>query len=221
MSADGNLLAYYTLEDALDDIASFDLTNTGTTAFVPAKFNNGADFTTINSGKKLEIANNLGLTGNAFSFVMWVYLNDTPTSGNIIEFVNHNGINGTDNEGIRYFNNGGTLQIQFHRVKNGVSDESLNVNHTLTEGNLIHLGHTWDGSTMRGYVSGSEIGNKSSSGNGSSGIGSKFNISKDDASGGGFIADDVGVFSRAITPTEMLELGGPESSDFIPKVMMF
>lgn len=203
---DANLVAYWELEDLNATIGGYTLTNTGTVAFNAAKFDNGADFGAEGSGKKLSIANDLGLTGNAYSFVGWFKITDAPASGNFLELLNHQGINGTDNEGMRYNNNSGTFEMWFHRVKNGISDETLTVTQTLTVGTFYHIAHTWDGTTMRGYINGVEIGNRGSTGNGSSGITDGFNMSATGGTGGGYIADDVAVFTRALAAAEVLSI---------------
>lgn len=75
--ASANLRAYYRFEDALDETANnYDLTNVGTTAFVAAKYNNGANYTLGNTTKLFYIDSTLGLNTSVasglFAFSCWI-----------------------------------------------------------------------------------------------------------------------------------------------------
>jgi len=68
--AKGNTILHYLAMNK----NSNDLTNNGTTAFVAAKFNNGADFGTANSTKYLSRAANIVAGNSDLSVSLWVKL---------------------------------------------------------------------------------------------------------------------------------------------------
>lgn len=75
MALTDNLVAYYKLENTNDELATYNLTNTGSVAFsTPGKIDNAAQFTGSNS-KRLSTGSSMGLsTAGTFTFNFWVYI---------------------------------------------------------------------------------------------------------------------------------------------------
>lgn len=75
MALTDNLVAYYKLSNTNDELATYNLTNTGSVSFsTPAIIGNAAQFTGSNS-KRLSTGSSMGLsTGGAFTFNFWVYI---------------------------------------------------------------------------------------------------------------------------------------------------
>jgi len=201
---DDNLVAYYRLEDTNDSKNSYNLTNNNSVAFNPAKFNNGADFGTSNTNKYLSISNNLGITGGNITLSFWLKLNTEIGSGTYDLIDQESLANNTGNY-VTYEYNGGTRRLTFNRVRQYVVVNSAAYNITLGTSSWYYVVYTYDGSNIRGYVNGSLVaGPVASSGYGTAGGMNRFTVGWGGV--GGYtsgIIDDVAVFSRALSPTEI------------------
>ena len=210
-----NLVSYYKLEDVNDYWASYTLTNTGTTPFNAAKINNGADFGTANSTKKLTNAYQYTTAGGSFSISLWVKLS-TEIGANSYQFAGVGVDNASPytNFAIIYNYNSGTRRLAFNRQKQNVANDSAFYTITLGTTNWYHLVFTYDGSNVRGYVNGVlQAGPTASSGDGTSGGGttlfigapsnSYYDGTYDWTSG---IVDEVGYWTKALTRTEITDL---------------
>ena len=204
-----NIVAYYKLDNVNDSVASFTLTNNGSTPFNPAKINNGYDGGIANGSKYLTIANNLGISGSAMSISLWFSLSTIPGTG-INYFLAHLGDDVTDVEYIlAYRDNAGTKQLYFNRVKQNLSNNEIISNQTLTVGVFYHIVITYNGSTMTLYLNNVSLGTLSASGNGISAGITGFRIGADLNGPSLFtsgLIDEVGVWSRALTSPEISEL---------------
>lgn len=219
-----NLIAYYKLENVNDSKASYNLTNNGSIAFEAAKYNNGAQLGTSNSTKYLSINNDLGITNGSISVAFWVKSNTTPASGVTTTFFEH-GDSGTNvRYWVRYNNNSGTLQLQFNRQKENVANQAFTYNITLSTSVFTHITLTYDGSTVRGYVNGADVGNVSASGNGASGvdidytyIGAARSQTPAVVFYSNAIIDDLAIFNTGLSATEVnnLYLGMPLGGSFL------
>lgn len=209
--ADANLVAYYKLEDTADSKGSATLTNNGSVSFGAGKFSNGANLGTSNSSKYLSAA---GLTSagkeTAITISMWVKMNTELSDGqtkwlcylaevvaNYIAFE------------IRYARSGSTYSVYANRRKEGVANEpTSNVNGALGTSSWHHLVLTYDGTTLKVYVDAGTPGTAAASGNGS-GAGSEqaeFRLGKSRNIDNVYVDaqyDDVAVWSRALTATEI------------------
>ncbi len=76
---DANLVAYYKAEDVNDSKGSNNLINNGAVGFSAAKFNNGFDFGTPNTTKYLSGAYTYVATGNDFTVCWWFKTDDKST----------------------------------------------------------------------------------------------------------------------------------------------
>lgn len=205
--SDGNLVSYYKLENVSDSKGSNTLTNNGTVTFAAAKFNNGADLGASNTTKYLSQAGTISIDGGACTFAGWIKAQTEIASG--LYYICHQANNTSSTQYIlRYEYNSGTRRLLFDRTKNGTADDLFTYNITLGTTDFYHVALTYDGSTVRGYVNGAEIGSVASSGNGSGSATQGFTLGSDTDGNNkaSVIIDDFAVFSRAITPTEVLSL---------------
>lgn len=218
MALTDNIVSYWNLDEssgnAADSAGSNTLTNTGSAAYASAKINNGVDFGSSNTSKYLKISSALGIDGGAFSWSGWVKVTTAPDSG-----VPFNAIfaqeNNTSDVGysLYYKNNAGTLQVIFQRARFGIGGEVVTVSQTLTIGTWYHLVCTYDGSNLNLYLNGSLLGGPTAAtGNGSSAVtgdyysmGRAFQDSQLEWWFSG-MEDEVGIWSRALTATEVATL---------------
>lgn len=214
MALTDSLVAYYKLDEASGNASDSSgggntLTNTNTVTYVAGKINNGADFGTANTNKKLTVASNLGITNGAISMSCWVLLNTEIASGTWGFLQKGNATNHVQYV-IAYEYNGGTRRIVFNRQKQNVSNNLVTNTVTMGTSNYYHLVLTYDGTTLEGYVNGSSIGTLATSGDGSGSGLNQFDIGEGSMFAGtsyaSIDADEVGVWSRAITSTEVSEL---------------
>lgn len=221
LASDGNLVAYYKLEDETDEQESFDLTNNGTTEFNAAKFNNGMDTGTTNSTKSLSIVNDLGITGGAMSFTCWVKMNTEIGAGN--DTFMYQGDAGTDTAYfMRYEYNGGTRRIRYERQRQGVADDVDYHEVTLGTTEFNHVVLTYDATTVKGYFNNIEVASVDSTGSGTSGITDFFALGESlgGFNLGDFIIDDAAVFTKKLSTTEIAELFNPPVSGAPWEMMM-
>lgn len=207
-----NLISYWKLDEssgnAADSVGGNTLTNTGV-VYTTGKINNGADFEAGDAGDKLEIADGsqsgLDITGN-ISVSLWVKLESAP-GGDYILFSKWNA---TGNQrGYQMWYQPGTINFQIS--SDGSNSDLYSVSQTLTAGSWYHLAFTWKASTSQGewYVNGTNtasptgaltaIFNNTASfvlGNYAATIGEDYDG----------IIDEVGIWPRALTSTEVTTL---------------
>lgn len=206
-----NLKAYYrfntgalTTDSSLNAVT---LTNANGVADGVGKFGGGADFGATNTNKRLYTSNTLGIDGGACSFSMRVKMRTEIGSGFMTFMTLRNNSTKTFYE-IYYDYNGGTRRIFFDRGKPGVGDQQVSVNHAVGTSDFAHLGLTYNGTTLVGYLNGVSIGSIAASGNGSSVVTNGLAIGAD-VNGNNrctSIHDDVAVFDTALTAAQMLTI---------------
>ncbi len=199
---------YWKLEDENATVGGVNLTNTGTVTFSAAQFNNGANFGTSNSSKYLTVANDLGIAGGTCSFSFWIKILTQPGT-DVVSRLFIQGDAGTNvNFLIDYRDNSGTKKLRFNRQRQGTADDEFLYNVTLSESAFNHIVLTYDGTTVRGYVDGAEVGSVSSSGNGASGGADLFRIAANETPTqfSSSIVDDFSVFSSALTSADVNNL---------------
>jgi len=209
---DANLLAYYrfnsgalTTDDSGNGVT---LTNNNTVGEASGKFGIAADGGATNTDKYLSTTTQL-LNGGTCTFSCWVKMNTEIAAGS--QYFIFQESTGTSHVVFRllYEYNSGTRRINFSRIKAGLSDQQFYSNVTLGTTNWYHLVLTYNGTTLIGYINGSPVGSVGASGNGianfSAGGHSLF-VSPSLASFGSCLIDDVAIFDRALTATEISNL---------------
>lgn len=208
------LQAYYKLDETTGTGTASDSSGNGFTLTVDSSADFGTGF--INNGgifinavhSAMSILNNLnGSTNVSFSF--WVKLDNEIGSG-CMGFIDHGTVSTFVNFLVDYCYNGGTRRLVFNREQQNVADNNLfyNVNLGTT---WHHIVLTYDTSVMHGYLDGSDIGNLSTTGNGTSGVVSDaFLMGQDvDSGAGGRLVgkmDEVGVWNIALTSSDVTSL---------------
>lgn len=210
-------VAYYKLDessgDASDSVGSNTLTNNNTVAYSAGKINNGADFGTSNSNKYFNRDTDLGLTmSSGFSVSLWLKMRTEISSG-VDCILGLSDANTGNSLQIAYQYNSGTRRLEFRGSRGGVSFYSAYHTITLGTSDWYHIACTYDGSTLTEYVNAVSTDNEAYSGTGS-GYVSKFTVGASfNESTGGSISDyidayidEMGVWSRALTSTEITRL---------------
>lgn len=208
---DANLVAYYKLENTADSKGSAILTNNGTATFDSARFGKGANFGTANTTKYLSTT---ALTSagkeNALTIAMWAKITtDFSANGEVcLAYLGEIVANYIVFE-IRYRRTSGVHEVFANRRKESVANQAT----TTIVGALgtevyHHFVMTYDGTTLKMYVDSGTPGTVAASGNGA-GAGSEqaeFRIGRGRNLDNGYvnaIVDDVAVWSRALTATEV------------------
>lgn len=203
---DANLKAYYKLENVNDELGANNLTNNNSVGFNAAKFNNGADGSTTNTNKFLNVASALNYNGGAYAISLWVKATAEIGSGayDICEI--QDAVTDTSLL-ISYEYNGGTRRLNCGRLRSGVAFDNITSNQTFGTSTFHHIVLTYDGSTVRLYFNNSDVGNAASSGNGSVALTSGFELLVGRAGASGNftsgIIDDVALFNRNLTAAEV------------------
>jgi hypothetical protein len=195
-----NLSAYYKLENTSDEVGGNTLTNTGSVTFSTGKLGNGAVFPTLNTSS-LGVNSSLGIDGGSCSFSMWIK-NPTEFGSGLQSFLTNYSTVTDTGHGIEYDYNGGTRQVGFYRLKQGVSQDRFYATVTLGTG-WNHLVLTYNGTTVIGYINGVAVGSVASSGNGTVNLTTSTYLYGAVTNG---MVDDVGVWTRAITADEVSQI---------------
>ena len=89
----------------------------------------------------------------------WIYLNSAPSSGNRFQILQCGGGGGSDSSVIlQYYNNSGTLQLRYLLYEDDGTEANVTHNVTLTLSTWYHIGLTADGTNMKAYLNGSQVG---------------------------------------------------------------
>lgn len=223
---DANIKAYYRLEDTNDYKTSYNLTNQGTTAFNAALYNNGADCGASNSSKYLYTNNNMGITGGAITLCGWFKLYAT----NILQPLVMQG-SATNYVGYFLYYDGnntfglGSGVVLANRQRQLVANNCVYGSKSPGTSSFHHYALTYNGTTLTAYYDGASVGTPTNySGNGSGVEIDTFRIGNNAGQSGNaygsIIADDVIIFNRALSSTEIAQVynGVAPSSTYI-KVM--
>lgn len=202
---DPNLISYYRLEDTSDSKGSNILTNTNSVTFTAAQFGNGANFSSSNTNKQLQVATDFGINGNAtLYFSFWIKLLAEVASGYYALFhaASNNGSN-------RYFQllyeyNAGTRRL---RVDNANGTQGYyNIALGTTNWHQIVVGRDASNSlNAELYIDGVQHINTVPQGAAGDSA-NIFRIATDTAGYTSALYDDFAVFNRKVTSTEANEL---------------
>jgi hypothetical protein len=208
---DSDLVSYYRMQVGPEDYKD---NNNGQDSNViygttDGRFGAGASF----NGSNSTISTDYSYGGN-ISISFWVKLAaDTLTPGQDIALVEVGSPTNYIEHWVSYYNNGGTKQLVFDRLRQNVANDTAVYNITLGTTTWYHIVYTYDGSTVRGYVNGSLVQSVASTGNGASGTVWPFALSSYNtiAWSGGPVdlngsMDDVSIFSRALSASEVASL---------------
>lgn len=223
--SDANLEGYYRGESGAlttDDSGNTrTLSNFGTVTSGTGKYGGSFNFGSSNTTKYMSTGNAMGIDGGACSIAMWVKPTGAPSSGAYFCFSAQQNSNTRVNYQINYFNNGGTPEVSFWRVRQGIAVGGGSYVHTLSTTEWTHLVLTYDGS-VRGYLNNSLVlGPTATSGSGSGTIASGYYIGADIGAlskTSGEI-DDNSVFSKALTAAEIALLYTDKT--FRPRIIMY
>lgn len=213
--SDANLIAYYRFNTGAlttDSKGSNTLTNNNTVGETASgKYGYAADFGTSNTDKYFSRASDLGITGGAISMAAWIKVRTEPgdATGQAIVYQSDSGNDVAFD--ITYKQTSSVPKITCTRSRDGIGADA--VSHDVTLGTTLwhHVALTYNGTTMRLYLNGTDVGNTAASGNGSDPVTTdSFNIGRYGYDTGSNYAsmyiDDVAVFNRALTAEEVLSL---------------
>lgn len=215
MALTTNLVAYWKLDEssgnASDSVGSYTLTNNNSVSYATGKINNGADYGSSNTTKSLSTTNNFGINGSSMTFAGWIKVSSQPpTNDNNRIFTQVSTVSAKVTQTILYRDSGGTKNLYVDRLRQNVANDAFTYNVTLTTGTWYHIAYTYNRSTVTGYLNGSSIGTASSSGDGNNPAGwvEGFYLRSVSATGNCWsgMFDEVGVWSRALSSTEISEL---------------
>lgn len=206
-----NLVAYWRLENVNSTVGSFNLTNTGSGSFNAALFGNGFDTDNVSSTTKyLSIGNNLGIGSGNFTMNIWFKHNGTTKAGNFPHIFT------IGNSSVSLYHQIGSdgSSIMFRsRGFNSATGITITETHAPSQSVFEMYSMTFDGTTLRAYINGVEVGNGTGARSGSGGTNNTVfmvylgdgGINSADGRIGGII-DDASVFSAALSDVEIAQL---------------
>lgn len=208
MALTDNVVAYWKLDESSGNAADstgngYTLTNNNTVGYVPAKINNGADFGASNTNKTLSRTDSLGITNGSVSLSMWLWVDTQPASG---ESQTHAIVSASRYYIIRYRNVAGTRSLYFAGA--GSSESGISITGDLALDTWYHAVITYDSGTglITAYLNGVRVGTATNSTTGTftprtviGGATTSVELWKG-------LVDEVGVWSRALTYTEVSQL---------------
>lgn len=210
---DPNLKSYYRLENVSDSKGSITLTNANTVTFTAAKFNNGANLSATNTNKCLHSTtdNPFALGGGAAAISLWVKMLAVPATNGIYSLFDTTDAGTTHVRfQILYKDVSGVKQFVFNRTKSPAAADTTAYVVDAGTTNFFHVVLVFTGASLIGYVNGVASTPTACSGNGVSGgtAGVALGISRVDLSSSpaSALLDDVAVFNRALTASEVMSL---------------
>lgn len=230
LSSDANLEGYWKCDSniLLDSSSNGrDVTKYGTVVSASGKFTggaNGASSGCLAVGEFGGTLSDLDVTSGAFTMLGWFKMNTDIASGAQTVMVKSNSAVHIYSL-ISYQYNSGAPRLWFYRDKGG-GVGSVDHYHTITLGTTWHqIGMSYDGTTVRYIVDGSEVSSDAQTGVGTAGYSTYFSFLADNDAGGygsamNAIADDVVFFSRRLSAAEITTvytspLDPPEPGGFI------
>lgn len=210
MSLTTNLVSYWKLDEtsgnAADSVGSNTLTNNGTSTYSSALINNGINLGDNNTTKSLSAVNNLGIDGGTISVSIWIKRLTGATNGKVFF------CQGNSNSKVGYLlrdTGSGTLWVS--RFRTGTAEDGAIIGTTtsvISSSIFTHIVLTYDGTNVRGYLNGTLTNTTASSGGASTALPNVFGLGQDFSATAfaSVIIDEVGVWNRALTSTEISTL---------------
>jgi hypothetical protein len=201
MALTTNIVAYWKLDEssgnATDSVGSNTLTNTNVT-YTAGKINNGAVF---NSTTDKFAPASVPVTGNsAFTVSAWVYPTNTGSEQGFVFYWGN--ISSKASTYLKYNLSGGA------KIGFGAFGADLTYSVTLTTSTWYHLVYTYDQSNAILYINGSAVSTQGLSGLNVGTNTARVGISIDDDSSSVWKGslDEIGIWSRALSSTEVTSL---------------
>lgn len=207
--SDANLVSYYKLENTADSKGANTLTNNGTVAFEAAKFNNGANFGSANTTKYLETLQNFGIAGNGnFSISLWLRAQAEIAAATFPIFTFSSQTTADRYLNLSYEYNAGTRRLTVDNAGNAFS-----YNLTMGTNDFYHIVVTRTGATASAlYVNKVSVGTPTAQGTNAGGSNRLQLARVGGGDYGSWLMDDVAIFSRVLTATEVsLIYDGPSA----------
>jgi len=201
-----NLLAYYKLDgNSNDSVGSNNLVDTSV-SYVSAKINNGASYGASYSYSKL--ASNLGITNGAITIAGWFKPSVYSSSNNCLV-----GLTDSSTFVSYYIERSSSTNVNFAREKGSIGTQQVGATYTFDGSSWYHLALTYNGTTLIAYINGIAQGSVSASGNGSGSmtntgfsINGRYYNSSTPINTFSQVADEIGIWSRALSSGEVSEL---------------
>lgn len=213
MAITTNIISYWKLDEAAGNAA--DATGTGNTltnvgvTFAAAKINNGAVFAAADVTDSLTILDatqvGLDITGD-FSFGGW--FNNASISASFNIYMCKQGATGNDGYLFGIFDSAGTKHMQL-QLGDGVGQDSYDITATINTATYYHIFVTWNSTTKTAtfYQNGSSLGTSTKTRTLAANA-SSFTLGIYNTGGLQFdgTMDEIGIWSRQLTPTEISQL---------------
>jgi hypothetical protein len=203
MALTDNCLAYWTLDNTLTDATGNGntLTNNGATYTTSGKINGAYNF----DGNNDYLSRNSFLSGQSFSFSVWVKFDTLAESTGINSIIGYRIDTGNFNWKFITVSNAGVATF-YIRAGAGTL-YAVTGTTTITTGNWFHIVGTFDGTVGKLYINNNledtETGTPGTFGATGIAIGTQLGRLTDYTDG---IIDEVGVWTRALTAAEVTEL---------------
>lgn len=216
--SDADLIAYYRMSTgALTTDSSGNshtLTNNNTVSDGTGKYGGAADGGDGTGNKSLTRSTNLGIAGNSdLSVSLWIKLNNEISSGTYYIFSHASTTTSDRFIQLRYEYNGGTRRFNVH-----ASTQNNYYNHTLGTSAFVHIVTIRDVGNSKCilYINGTNVmeGTLGSTAGTVNGFGLFSDVDGSNAQTAALL-DDVAVFDRVLTPTEITEIYNDQSGGIL------
>ena len=217
-----NLKAYYKLEDVNDFYDNaYNLTNTNTATFAAGKINNAVNLVRA-STQYLSIANNLGIDGGAISISGWFKIAALPSDPPFV-FATQSNATSKVRYQLDYIYSGGIYTMRAIRLPVGGTIKLATYNVTLSTSTWYNFTLWYDGTNLKLFEGATERATVAAADNGVTAAPNIFTLGVDsDISVGTYhdgLEDEVGVWSKALSSTELTDLNNSGSGQTMTDVV--